>query len=120
MLTYPRNRKFFSTLISGHFAEDRTIRFHFSPKSAKTFAFEIKSNVPDLNDKTGKVSAIIPSAELANQVSDRYPNWWTDNTNSEFMEGDHIGAKTVNKQRKEFLTDFAGRMDRCQTPKRKK
>ncbi|WP_159517387.1 DUF1593 domain-containing protein [Sunxiuqinia indica] len=104
--------------LSGHFAEDETVRFRFSPKSAKTFAFEIKSNIPDLNGKTGKVTAVIPSPELANQPSDKYSNWWTDNPNPEFMVGDHIGAKTVSKWRKEFLTDFASRMDRCQTPNR--
>lgn len=106
--------------LSGHFTEDGTVRFRFSPKSAKTFTFEIKSNVPDLNGKTGKVTAVIPSAGLANQASDKYPNWWTDNPNPEFMERDHIGAKTVSKWRKEFLTDFASRMDRCQTPNRER
>jgi len=44
------------------------------------------------------------------------PNWWTNDPSPDVAEGQHIGAKTVNQWREEFLSDFKERMDRCKTP----
>lgn len=99
--------------LPGCFLGDGKVRFRFSPKSAKTFDFRIESNINSLNGETGSIIAYIPPAELVNHPSLKYPNWWTDNPNPEFAEGEHIGAKTVNKWRVEFLKDFAKRMERC-------
>jgi hypothetical protein len=99
--------------LSGYFLGDGKVRFRFSPKSAKIFDFKIESNINSLNEKTGSITAYIPPAELANHPSSKYPNWWTDNPNPEFAEGEHIGAKTVSRWREEFLKDFAKRMERC-------
>ena len=99
--------------VKGYFAEDNTVRFRFCPKSDKTFHFEISSNIPELNGKSGGVTAFIPPPNLAEQPSEKYPNWWTDDPNPDLAEGAHIGAKTVSKWREEFLKDFAGRMERC-------
>ncbi len=99
--------------LPGYFLGDGKVRFRFSPKSAKTFDFKIESNINSLNGETGSIIAYIPPAELANHPSSKYPNWWTDTPNPEFAEGEHIGAKTVNKWRVEFLKDFAKRMQRC-------
>ena len=99
--------------LKGHFKEDGTIRFRFSPKSAKVFDFKIESNIKNINGKTGSVTAFIPDAELAKQPSSKFPNWWTDDPNPEVAEGEHIGAKTVSQWRVEYLTDFAKRMERC-------
>ena len=100
----------------GHFADDNTVRFRFSPKSHGIFKFEINSNIDELNGKIGEITSYIPPAEVADNVSERYTNWWTDDPNPEFAEGDHIGAKTVNQWREEFLEDFATRMKRCVSP----
>lgn len=100
----------------GYFANDGTVRFRFSPKSPKTFSFVVKSNVPEIDGKTGGVTAYIPPFSLAKQPSEKYPNWWTDDPNPEFADGEHIGAKTVSQWREEFLKDFAERMKRCATP----
>jgi hypothetical protein len=102
--------------LSGYFLGDGKVRFRFSPKSAKIFDFKIESNITSLNGKTGSITAFIPPAELANHPSSNYPNWWTDNPNPEFAEGEHIGAKTVSRWREEFLADFAVRMNRCANP----
>ncbi|MCY1722001.1 DUF1593 domain-containing protein [Prolixibacteraceae bacterium Z1-6] len=99
--------------LAGTFTEDGTVRFRFSPKSDKIFKFKIESNVAELNGKLGEVTVFIPPPYLAEQASEKYPNWWTDDPNTELMEGKHIGAKTVSKWRKEFLTDFAKRIHRC-------
>jgi len=100
-------------LLIGYFSGDGTVRFRFSPKSVKSFSFEISSNIPELNGKTGGVTSFLPPPILAEQPSAKYPNWWTDDPNPEVAEGEHIGAKTVSRWREEFLTDFARRMKRC-------
>jgi hypothetical protein len=99
--------------LAGYFLGDGKVRFRFSPKSAKAFDFKTESNINCLNGKTGSITVYIPSEELANHPSSKYPNWWTDNPNPEFAEGEHIGAKAVNRWRQEFLKDFAKRMKRC-------
>ena len=99
--------------LKGYFTND-TVRFRFSPKSPTGFDFEIRSNVPELNGKTGGVTAFAPPPSLADHPSEKYPNWWTDDPNPKFAEGRIIGAKTISPWRKEFLSDFAKRIERCQ------
>ena len=41
------------------------------------------------------------------------PNWWIDDPDPALKEGDYPGAKTVNKWRQEYLSDWQKRMDRC-------
>ena len=101
--------------INGHVGEDKTIRFRFCPKEAKTFTFTIRGNVPSLDGKTGGITAVPLSPELAKRPSTTHPNWWTDNPAPQFAEGPHAGAKTVSRWRGEFLRDFAARMDRCKS-----
>ncbi len=103
--------------LPGYFLEDGTVRFRFSPKSAGKFDFTIESNISEINGKRGSVTAYIPPADLANQPSAKFPNWWTDNPAPEYAERDLIGVKTVNRWREEFMKDFAERMERCETPK---
>jgi len=105
--------------LPGYFAGDGTVKFRFSPKSVKSFGFELKGNIPELDKITGGVTSYLPQAKLAQQPSLKCPNWWTDNPNPEFAEGEHIGVKTVSKWREEFLKDFAKRMERCATAKEK-
>ena len=94
-----------------------TIRFLFSPKQAADWSYTIESNIHSINHLKGElISYSTPEANL-NKPSPEYPNWWVDNPLPEFKEGEYIGAKTVNKWRKEFLDDFAKRMKRCQSPK---
>ena len=102
--------------VAGEVAADQTMRFRFSPKDAKTYAFTIRGNVPSLDGKTGGITAVLAAPELAKQPSAKLPNWWTDNPNPEYAEGPHAGAKTVSCWREEFLRDFAVRMERCKSP----
>ena len=44
--------------------------------------------------------------------TDHGPNYWTDNPADSLVENNRPGARTVNKFRKEFLDDWAKRMDR--------
>ncbi|HRZ45555.1 MAG TPA: DUF1593 domain-containing protein [Candidatus Paceibacterota bacterium] len=102
--------------LSGHVANDKTIRFRFCPKAAQACRFTIHSNVPSLHGKAGGITAVHPSPNAAMRPSARFPHWWTDDPAPEFAEGPHAGAKTVSRWREEFLRDFARRMDRCKAP----
>jgi hypothetical protein len=102
--------------LTGQILDDGTIRFRFCPKASKTYTFTIESNIPSLDGKTGKITSIPAPADAANYPTAKLPNWWVDNPAPEFAEGAHIGAKTVNRWREEFLRDFSSRMLRCQYP----
>lgn len=100
---------------NGHAPGDGTMRFRFCPKAASTYRFTIRSTAAALDGKAGGITAVVPPAEMAQRPSSRFPNWWTDDPAPELAEGEHFGAKTVSRWRKEFLRDFAERMGRCQS-----
>ncbi len=106
--------------LTGHVAEDKTVRFRFCPKEAKTYTFTFRSNVPSLDGKTGGITAVLPSPDLAKHPAAKFPNWWTDDLSPDFAEGQHVGVKTVSRWREDFLRDFAARMERCKSPATKK
>ena len=43
------------------------------------------------------------------------PNWWVDDPAPPLGEAGHLGAKTVNRWREEYLGDWRKRLDRCKT-----
>ena len=86
------------------------------PAAIRGIGFEIESNVPALNGKTGGITAYIPSPDMAQRPAANLPNWWTDDPCPDVAEGSHGGAKTVSRWREAFLGDFAQRMLRCQSP----
>lgn len=100
----------------GDFGLKGSVRFRFSPKAAKTYSYTIRSNVPTLDGQTGELTSFIPPPEVALRPSPRLSNWWTDDPSLEVAEGPHIGAKTVNRWREDFLCDFAERVRRCESP----
>jgi hypothetical protein len=102
--------------LPGHASGDGTMRFRFCPKIAKSHSFKIQSNVPAINGKTGGITVYIPAPSVAQQPAANLPNWWTDDPALKVAEGPHSGAKTVSRWRKDFLRDFAIRMNRCKSP----
>jgi hypothetical protein len=102
--------------LSGHAPGDGTMRFRFCPKAAKSYVFKVGSNVPELNGKTGGITAYTPSPVMAQRPAANLSNWWTDNPSLDVTEGPHSGAKTVSRWREDFLHDFAARMLRCKSP----
>jgi hypothetical protein len=102
--------------LAGHAPGDGMMRFRFCPKSPKICRFTIHGNVPALDGKTGGITALLPPPDIAQRPSAKLPNWWTDDPSEAVAEGPHIGAKTVNRWREDFLRDFAARMLRCQLP----
>jgi hypothetical protein len=104
--------------LDGYVPGDGTVRLRFSPKAARVFHFEIRSNVPALSGQTGAITAYTPEPDVVLQPSPRLPNWWTDNPARGVAQrylGVHtvLGAKTVSQWRQDYLGDFAARMARC-------
>jgi hypothetical protein len=95
--------------------DGRTLRFRFSPRDAKVWSYEIRSDFDQIDGKSGKFTAVLPQFERTNRPSATHPNWWTDDPDPAAAEGVHAGAKTVSRWREEFLRDFAARMLRCKT-----
>lgn len=90
-----------------------TVKFLFSPKKAGSFDYTIISNIPSLNGKTGTIISTATPASNKDNPSSSIPNWWADDPSPEVKDDGHIGAKTVNKWRIDYLSDFADRMYRC-------
>ncbi|MET0264799.1 MAG: DUF1593 domain-containing protein [Duganella sp.] len=99
---------------AGHVNADGSWHFLFSPKEAKRWSYEIRSNHPGLDGQRGAFTSVMPSPELAQQPSPRYPNWWTDDPAPQYSEGQHHGAQTISRWRRDFLSDFAQRLRRTQ------
>lgn len=91
--------------------------FLFSPRDAKIFNYVLRSNVPEIDGQTGRITSYPTPENKKNNPSSEIPNWWTDDPSTEVAEGNHIGAKTVNRWREEYLLDFAERLRRCKKPK---
>lgn len=102
--------------LPGHVAGDGFMRFRFSPKSAKPYDFEIRSNLDAVNGLRGGITSYLPSADIAQHEEIRLPFWWTDDLSKEAAEGGHSGAQTVSRWRQDYLGDFAQRMLRCDSP----
>ena len=96
--------------------KDDTVQFLFSPKASKKYSYLIESNIPGLDGKKGSITSYLTPEENKLHPAQDLPNWWTDDPSPDVMEGKHIGAKTVNQWRVEWLSDFAARMDRCKEP----
>lgn len=100
----------------GYAPGDGTLRFRFCPKAIATYRFTIHSNVAALDRKTGGITAIALRPEIAGKPSSRFPNWWTDDPRPEFATGEHFGAQTVSRWRRDYLRDFAERLDCAAAP----
>ncbi|MCD8535007.1 MAG: DUF1593 domain-containing protein [Verrucomicrobia bacterium] len=102
--------------LKGFVAPDQTLRFRFSPKAARTYEFSLVSSLEALDGMSGRIRAVHPDRHKQFQPSTELPHWWTDSLDPHLQEGEHAGAKSVNRWRLEFLRDFAARMQRCRQP----
>jgi hypothetical protein len=102
--------------LTGHVDGAGHMRFRFSPKEAKTYTYTIRSNVPSLDRRTGAITAVDPPPDAATRPAAGLPQWWTDDPAPEAAEGVHHGAGTVSRWRRDFLADFAARLERARTP----
>ncbi len=99
--------------------DGNVIRFRFVVRDAKRFSYTLQSDFPGLDGIKGKFTAVTPPPERTSKPSTVHPNWWADDPDPATAEGVHPGAKSVNQWRVDFLSDFAARMKRCESPKSK-
>lgn len=100
----------------GHMDGRGNVRFRFSPKDAKLYRYQIRSNVPSLNGRAGEITSVSPPPSVALRPSPRFPHWWTDDPSPAMAEGPHHGARSVSQWRQDYLRDFAARIERCLQP----
>lgn len=100
-------------LLTGDPGPDKTLRFRFSPKASDLYEFTLRSDHAEHDGRRGAIRAVDPPTDRAQQPSARTPHWWTDDLDPSLAEDGHAGAATVSRWRREFLGDFAARMDRC-------
>lgn len=102
----------------GHIDGSGVVRFRFSPKDAKIYRYTIRSNAPALEGTIGEITSVPLNPAAALTPDPALPNWWTDDPAPALAEGPHNGARTISQWRKEFLRDFAERLERCRQPAR--
>ncbi len=98
--------------IKGYLLAPDTMQFLFCPKNATKNSYTITSNVPALNGKKGAITSYLPPASNKNNPAPDLPNWWTDDPSTNLIESGHLGVKTLNPYREDFLGDFAKRLQR--------
>jgi hypothetical protein len=103
----------------GHVDGTGAVRFRFCPKEAKTYRYTLRSNIAALDGRTGEITSILPPPEAALTPDPAFPNWWTDDPSPAVAEGPHLGARTVNQWREDYLRDFAARLERCRPATRR-
>lgn len=93
--------------------QNGVVRFRFCPKSAKRFEFNVESNIGTLHGRKGAIQVFRPTENYtAARPWPEATDWWTDDPSTKYLEGPHMGARTVNRYREQFLDDFASRMRR--------
>jgi hypothetical protein len=104
--------KFENQCLNGYW-NGNAMCFRCCPKKATLNEYSIESSSAELDGKQGSFTSYPPPIERLNEPSPHYPNWWTDNPDPQWAEGEHQGAVTVNMWRPAFLNDFAKSMFRC-------
>jgi len=95
--------------------EGTVLRFRFSPRDAKVWSYVIDSDFAEIDGQSGKFMAVPPAIERTTKPSLAHSNWWIDDPDPSAADGVHPGTKSVSRWRKDLLSDFAKRMDRCKT-----
>lgn len=101
----------------GYYYGNGVYKLRICPKFVKEWSYTIKSKISEFNGKTGEFTSVPENSLAPYPKAVKHTNWWTDVLDPEFKEGAHMGAKTVNAFRRQFLMDFAQRFDRCIAPK---
>jgi len=97
----------------GELAADGALHFWFCPKESKVWRYGIVSDDPAVDRIAGTFHSEPPPIDRRRQPADEFPRWWTDDPDPRVAEGSHQGAKTVSRWRRDYLQDFAERLDRC-------
>jgi pectate lyase len=97
----------------GYYYGNGVYKTRFSPKAVGEWSYVTRSTIPAFDHKTGGFTSVPETTLVGASDAIQHDNWWTDLIDPKFKEGPHSGAKTVNVWRRQYLQDFAQRMDRC-------
>lgn len=97
----------------GYYCGNGQYKVRFMPKSLGDWEYVLESDIPELNGQCGQFISVPEARENRKDRGQNLKNWWADTLNPEDAEGEHMGAKTVNRYRERYLRDFAERFDRC-------
>lgn len=98
--------------LAGHVGGDGRMHFRFSPKDPIAYRYQIRSTAPALDGLSGEITSVQPVQSQATRPSSRLPQWWVDDPSPAAAEGIHHGSRSVSRWRRDYLRDFALRMDR--------
>lgn len=96
--------------IEGFYEGNGRYKIRFVPKEAKEWSYQVISDVPALNGKSGQFTSTDPWPGI--QHTDNImplTNWWSDSPAPENYLGTHQGAQTLYLWRKTYLQDWAER-----------
>jgi hypothetical protein len=96
----------------GFYCGSGEYRVRFMPKAQGRYAYQLKSDIPQLDGQAGVFTCTEETEESRRGEESRYPMWWSDVLDKEHEFQLHKGAVTVSKWREEFLRDFQARLDR--------
>ena len=97
----------------GYYCGDGKYKVRFMPKAVGEWEYELESEIKELNGQKGAFVSVPEAEENRQDRGQGLKNWWADILDAEYAEGEHQGAKTVSQWRKENLTVFAERFNRC-------
>lgn len=102
----------------GFYTGNGEYKIRFIPKKTGDFPYETHSTLPELDGLTGIFRAVPEDPALRRNPCGNLKHWWSDRLDPKLSEGPDAGAKTVNQWRKEYLADFAKRLEHCMIQKR--
>ena len=97
---------------NGYYCGNGEYRIRFVPKETGEWFYQLKSPIPELDGQTGGFRSVPESYE--SRMQGNLTHWWSDILGPEWAEGPHMGARTVNQWRRDFLQDFGERLQRLE------
>lgn len=95
----------------GYYIGGGVYQFRLTPKSLGEWSYTIESPHSWLNGQSGQFVSV-GEGELGHREYEiEHKNWWTDSLDPALKEGEHSGAKSINRYREDILRNWQQRMD---------
>lgn len=98
---------------NGYYLGNGRYGIRFVPKEVRDWHYVIHSVIPELDGQSGAFRSVPENPQTRRPEAGNLTQWWSDVLDPAQAEGVHMGAKTVSCWRRDFLDDFARRLERC-------
>ena len=98
---------------NGYYLGNGRYGIRFVPKEVRDWHYVIHSAIPELDGQSGAFRSVPENPQTRKPEAGNLTQWWSDVLGPAQAEGVHMGAKTVSCWRRDFLDDFARRLERC-------